>query len=601
MKKSFLKVSVMLLMASVTLTSCQDFWDDLFGVESTPTTPETPSTPSESEEPKDDTNLTKTETGAEATVEDLANLTELLNQVKDDIAAKGEEEYVFEIKNEGLESTATDNVIEVPKVEGSNINLNFTNGVGTKETLVVKAAETASDTPVEAVNELTITMPASEGLNLELDMPETTVTLKAATGEVVYDEIVATTAINTLHIGSGVTVKNLRVKGGRVKVKDGGRAETYVYAAESNDDILSVYEEGVQPIPVKDVQGEKAPNVQHENGQPYYFKKLKVIKGTADYANISFGWGGSWIDTLTVAEGVVLKADNNWLTTKVIKGTGNGAVLIMKDNNVSLRQDENKSVTSASCELMHVVEMKGISLSVEPGTQEGKEAFAIADSISFSAFDAPRSLENCTFKFDFISFDNNTYKEKTTTFSAKGCKFEKTSENAFIHIAIPNQTAETPSFRVNFTNCDFSEGFKFSVFADTENIWERDDNDNLIYYEIPFYIYYDENWDERMGGIWRYVQTKDEIPVGATWEECDYEMGKHTLKVYNDYNPTISIKNCRYGSNALSEVSDFIDYEYSYRIAKGLYIWFEIDDKIYEQTREWDSQTQNWKYALSHM
>lgn len=588
-------------MASVTLTSCQDFWDDLFGVESTPTTPETPSTPSESEEPKDDTNLTKTETGAEATVEDLANLTELLNQVKDDIAAKGEEEYVFEIKNEGLESTATDNVIEVPKVEGSNINLNFTNGVSTKETLVVKAAETASDTPVEAVNELTITMPASEGLNLELDMPETTVTLKAATGEVVYDEIVATTAINTLYIESGVTVKNLRVKGGRVKVKNGGKAETYVYAPTSNDEIVYVYSDGVQPVSIKDANGNEFYAVQDNGNNAYFFKNLKIIKGTADYANVGFYDNWNPIEKLTIAEGVTVRATGNQPSAKIIEGEGNGANLIDMANIVSVYDwpvyGVDKHYAEMTSSLATIQEMKGISFSVEPATQEAKDILASVDSVCVRCARMPKYLENCTLKLDFLDFSDNMTGATLSGTTIKGCKFESTDEDAFVHISVPEQTAEISSFKVNFTDCDFAKGFKFSIFMQ-DRIYEYDDDGAPVFYDIPFYAYYDEEWDERIDGIWRCVQTKDEIPEGATWEERNNSQIKWTLISYNNYYPTIAIKNCQYGGSVLTNLSEFVDYEYSYRIIKGASIRFEIDGTTYEQMQERDSQTNKIKYVL---
>lgn len=45
MKKSFLRVSMMLLAASMALTSCQSFWDDLLGTEDTPSAPTTPTVP----------------------------------------------------------------------------------------------------------------------------------------------------------------------------------------------------------------------------------------------------------------------------------------------------------------------------------------------------------------------------------------------------------------------------------------------------------------------------------------------------------------------------------------------------------------------------
>ena len=224
------------LAASFSLSSCEDIlgeWDrstpDLF--------------PNIG---KNEVTITKTATGASVTVNAPSDITNLLASVTSDIAAKGSSEYVFDVTNGGVKSTGSDNTITVPKVSGSNINLVFEKGINTESTLVIKASETASSTPTTAVNKLTITMPdGTTSLNLVIDMPETSVTVKTASGSAVYEGIVANTATNTLIIESGVTVKNLQVKGGRVVVKDGGTIETYVHASDGR--IIYLKKEGVMP------------------------------------------------------------------------------------------------------------------------------------------------------------------------------------------------------------------------------------------------------------------------------------------------------------------------------------------------------------------
>lgn len=417
---------MMLLMASVTLTSCQEFWDDLFGVESTPSTPTTPSTPSEPEEPKDDKVVTETPTGAEATVGNLADITDLLDEVKDDIAekAKSGEEYEFTIKNDDLETTATDNTIEVPRVEDSNINLNFTNGVSTQKTLVVKAAEAESETPTEAVNALTITMPAATtGLNLELNMPETTVTLKAASGEVVYDEVVATTAIQTLYIESGVTVKNLQVKGGIAVVKEGGKAETYVHSPDNfksyyyTTGIARVYRVagGVTPIQVQfSEDSNRWSQVIHASTGTAYedFANLKILKGADTDSTWTYFSGGAnytepekaRITKFIIGEGAVAMAAG-CPSAQIIEGEGKGGeILIESQNNETITSEtDGKTRVNLYYYLYNVEEMKNVTVSWNPlfvNSEQTKDA----DEVCRILVGVPKNAVNCTFNFDEVQY-----------------------------------------------------------------------------------------------------------------------------------------------------------------------------------------------------
>ena len=504
MKKSFLRVGMMLMMASVTLTSCQEFWDDLFGVESTPSTP---STPSEPDEPKDDKVVT------EATVEDLADITAALNDAKDEIeaAAKSGGEYEIAIKSEeSLETTTTDNTIEVPRVEDSNINLNFTNGVSTEQTLTVKAADAKSETPTEAVNKLTITMPESKGLNLELDMPETTVTLKAASGTVTYDEVIATTALNTLYIEKGVTVKNLQVKGGSVVV-NGGTAETLVYAGADNDDCLRFYEDSVTMC-------------SWAIGQPFVEKRtlikgcqindLKVIKGEADYATISVWRGDLPLEHLTISEGVIVRCLGNEPQVRIIEGEGKGAEF-------SVEWDPAPHLHS-------VKEVKGVTLSGFPNN-------TLINMIR-------GNFENCIFTSTKVEFEAVTAIGNTI----KNCEFKGTT----VSFSVPCQREDIPGCKFNFTGCDFRQGFNLEISSIPDWDYVYDDNGEMVLEHLGYY-YFDTN------GNYHTVKDESEIPADATsyGERWNYKM---TEAKYENYDVVVILDKCTMGGSSLPAPEKFI-------------------------------------------
>ena len=213
----------MLLIAGLSFTSCNEFFEWLIDNPSDVTITQN----------EEGATVTLTTSGASMTVSSASDISNLLNKILSDIASKGGSEYVVTISSSNLQTSGSDNTIIIPKVVGSNINLIFNVGINTSIPLTLKASETSSTTSTAAVNKLTVTMPSgTSGVTLNVEMPETSVTLKASSGSVVYNEIVAATAINTLYIEKGVTIKNLQVKGGRVVVKDGGAIETYVHSSD---------------------------------------------------------------------------------------------------------------------------------------------------------------------------------------------------------------------------------------------------------------------------------------------------------------------------------------------------------------------------------
>lgn len=259
------------------LTSCEDIlgeWDKPATVVVTPTDDGTVKV-----------TVTKTSTGAEIANATLpSEITEKLATLKSDIAAKGGEEFVVDIKSTALATEDADQSITVPNVDGAKIKLNFSETVATAENepLVVKSESTATESS-ESKNELTIAMPSNSEAtapSLNLDMPETTVTIESTDGSTVYiDEITAKTATNTLVVYNA-NIMYLRLAGGNVKV---GESSTINYLlADYSDqyydkakyDDLEVTSKGVTPY--KMVDGQKKYFV-FQNNQPYYFKKLSVM------------------------------------------------------------------------------------------------------------------------------------------------------------------------------------------------------------------------------------------------------------------------------------------------------------------------------------
>lgn len=534
--------------------------------------------------------ITKTETGATVTVNTPSDITNFLSQVKDDITAKGTEEYVFDIACSGVKSSSGDNTITVPKVDGSNINLVFEKGINTESPLIIKASETASATPTTAVNKLTITMPAgTTSLNLVIDMPETSVTVKTSAGSVIYEGIVANTATNTLIIESGVTVKSLQVKGGIVVVKDGGKVETNVYAPESNDYVMYQYgdQEGVEPVWV-DLKGDGnyVPNVQNEDGSAYLFKNLKVIKGTADYAKIALYNSQTPLEKLTIADGAVVLV-NYQPSVKTIEGEGS-ATLLFDD------WWENDSKYYNDGNLYSVDEISNVTIGEYlPSDVQG----TIDQSYLYNV---PTNIENVIFKMGSVGFKD----PKSANATVKNCKFVGAGNYRGVTISVPYQTEEISNFKFIFDGCEFIDNCRFSCRI---NSWKPklDDEGNEIY--KTYYCWWEDPTDNNN---WNQGRSEDEKDIPAerksVGETYNYGWGddgsrstgywivnerQEEIVTYNDYYAYVVFNSCKYAGVTLTSETLLLD---SAGAPEGAYLRFEIDGTLYKA--EWDSES--GKYIL---
>lgn len=129
-----------------------------------------------------------------------------------------------DIEITGTIDAASTPSIAIPVYANSNVNLSLTTPPTTASgTLELKDASNSTASPATAINTVTVSIPKVENStaapNFTITMPKTTVVLTTTeTSEAIYGKVIAKTAANTLVIAKGVTVNELVVEGGNVRV-----------------------------------------------------------------------------------------------------------------------------------------------------------------------------------------------------------------------------------------------------------------------------------------------------------------------------------------------------------------------------------------------
>lgn len=122
-----------------------------------------------------------------------------------------------------VDVSSSDNTIEVPVVDNSNIALTFgAVPTGTTPTQPLEIKESSTTQPNPDNNEISIAIPQvsdeSDAPNMNLNLEKSTVTLDATNGTATYGTVTAKTLPNTLIVKEGVTVKHLIIEKGNVEV-----------------------------------------------------------------------------------------------------------------------------------------------------------------------------------------------------------------------------------------------------------------------------------------------------------------------------------------------------------------------------------------------
>ena len=357
----------MLLALSMGMSSCTGLVDAVLGTSDNPTTqPTTQPTTAGAVITADQTTITISsfEEMAKAV---SAEQNEAFIKAIETKAAAGEK-YTINIKSEKPLSTANFEGLVIPRVVGSKIDVVFDKPLVTSESnpLKVTADEKNSDTPTDAVNELTITLPNGfDNVYLSVNMPETTVKLE---GNVTYQFVEAITATNTLVVESGVTIKELQYKigsGTSVVVKNGGVVETFVYRADIF--YMGITENGLTYAVTPGIMV-FFPIAKDENGDPYFINCLKVVKGDAEYCGLYHTFSRPHNDgelfpdlkKLIIGDGAVVRNMNyTSIPYDDIIGEGNATFLYGYNmNEISSRDEDMKYVDLADVNSVYNVTFK---------------------------------------------------------------------------------------------------------------------------------------------------------------------------------------------------------------------------------------------------
>ena len=586
MRKDFfmknLLAAMMLLAVSMGMVSCQGLVDAIVGTSDNPSTqPSQPST-----QPTEIV-VTPTAQGAKVEASSPEAVSVALASLVDDIKAKGVgdgKEYKVEVSTKDISTSASDCTIEVPKVAGSNINIVFDNGVSTGSTpLVVKAAETASSTPTEAVNELTITVPDAQALDLSVDMPETTVTLKSSGSSTVFKSLVAKTAVNTLIIESGITVEELEIQGGSVVVKTGAAVNMLVCATDEN--MIGITEYGVTSRVSQDMQTVE-PYAVDENGDPYYFKNLKVIKGTAPYASLHhLGTRPETysLKTLIICDGAAVNNMNyNWEEIETIKGEGNAKYLygswwITEDGS-------EKTYFGGSIDFGNIKSMSGVTVSALWADKLDKSELMISR--------LPASMTDCTFKSTKIHAERQ---KGANAISAKNCKFESYADKeAYLIVNSLTPNDGITSFKFTFDNCEFVENtlFEFYQEAGYKEVqvyrWTKI-VDGAIFPDGPSTSFADVPEANKEVGETKDKYDTSKNPVEGYPMSMGYwrETQKMPALPVDNFDFTAAFNGCKYGGSVLTSTTPVEAY-FSPMEVLGLNYFVEIDGTKYTPSTKWD-------------
>ena len=400
-----------LLFASSTMISCQGLVDAVIGSEDNPVTPV----------------VTPIVENTGATAEEVTALLEEALSVKAVQEAIASGDPIKITVAGGSSTTASNSVIEIPMTTSTGnkvaIELTFTDAIttSTSNPLEFVANEGADAASGESENELVITMPDATGLVVNIELPNTTVTL-ASTGKTVYKTLTAKTAQETLIVDEDVELQEAIIKGGSVEIKKGGKVGTL--KINNTKDVNTI-----------------------------------TMDGNAKTSSENL------IDKLVIAEDAQVlikktvpddKAGTNRLFVTSIEGESNSATLYPDECYRAVYEkdgefDQSKDIIFFG-NMLGVESLKNLTIAPQPMSKEDEEAGC---KYQWSELmDVPALVENCIFKFTHgLRFWHGIY--------AKNCDFGSPTDEFSISPNPEDNTAE-----LIFISCKFglSPVFNFNSF-----------------------------------------------------------------------------------------------------------------------------------------
>ena len=365
-------------------------------------------------------------------------------------------------------------------------------------TLTIKSEWAGIGSTTEAKNKLTVVLPESEeGINLNIDAPTSTVSLKSSGTATKFKEVVARTAFNTLVVDDDVTVSNAEIKDGVMQINDKGILESWSFGAKANGDQVNILEDGgIEPLLIPRTDAEGNPynvyQITTEDGNPYYAHSLKIVKDEADYSVVHF-YNPSYetipLKTVVVGDGATLQT--NYISMENIVGEGTGVIKYRLTGVPTSYTDDTQyggeKFYEYNSDMSGVKTVKDITFGqpeIAPDENvidelNAKKAQGYRMNEPRLNLDVEKEVSGCTFNFNHVFF----CPELTLTCPlVKNCKFVHVTHDLdvitigsdLVEFRIPYD-ASKESNTFTFDGCEFSAGTKFSgYFFNRDNTWGWD-------------------------------------------------------------------------------------------------------------------------------
>ena len=328
----------------------------------------------------------------------------------------------------------------------------------------------------EAINKVAFNFPAgTSNIDLQVNMPKSSVTIKPASGSLGINELISKTAKSTLIIESGVTVNCLHFKPwkneGYAVVKNGAKVNGIACAW------LEAYPNGIKSwYLVKDsvhtttgytdddlymVQNGKL--LAQENGYP---SSLNIIgtetKASADSVEITIpdgvkAWIGEscWTASYDDANWPIVNVTGEGDATFMYEGVENDGKVELWNNGISLNRI-NK-LTNVTVDFTHALVYNS-----EDNKYEALEVDTASNTYKNTSITLPINSEDCTFNAKHFSIANNLA-DGIVSSTHKNCIFNslKNDRDETFNVPFPEQNDKRKSFTLAFDTCEFDQA-KFS-------------------------------------------------------------------------------------------------------------------------------------------
>ena len=427
--------------------------------------------------------------GAVVKASTISDINRMIGRLMEDVAesANAGETFTISIESPALDATESEHTVIIPTLKDADIVLNFTNPISTDAPLLIQGLGATDDSsPSTSASEVEINFASgTSGIDLNLNMPTSTVTLKGGT----INELTAKTALSTLIIENGVTVNWLKLIDGDdgpsgAVVKDGGK----VLGALMDDD-FEVQKEGIHIDNLYKNEIPASPTVDDY----YYVNNAKIIKkDNGGIVNLSIGRYEEAPEKeaeIIITDGArAYVYDNyyggNYFPAVYIKGEGDAKIMttgyVGGDEKV---YPNNTGFYLYSIKKLSDVTVDVASVLLRNDETDMYEEVELEEGIDDIDLYLPQNAENCEFiTIDRISgtdpywYSGYYLNNKIASSTYKNCKITlKCEETAgSLRVTYPSQTDDRTGFKLIFDTCElnnvlFSTRFENSSWEDYDD------------------------------------------------------------------------------------------------------------------------------------